>query len=235
MNVFPPLVECATTTLFPPNEFAGLLPVRMKMSPWPSTAMFGSKAGPGYHDSRSVERSALVLGDRAKATPDSVNHAMSMTPFESTAAEGKLPAPRLTGVTAVSVMVALADFVVSARDVVVSVTVGGLGNAPGAVNVIGVPDALVAADRLPHEAPPHSEPASDQVTPLFEGSPVTVAVMVVVALTATVAVVGAIDTEIPAGVVEPIVIVADADFVPSVTDVAVSVTVAGLGAAAGAV
>jgi len=136
---------------------------------------------------------------------------------------------------AVSVMVALADFEVSATDVAVSVTVAGLGNTPGAVNVIGVPDPLVADDKLPHEDPPHSEPESAQLTPLLEGSPITVAVRVVVAFTGTVAVVGATDTEIPAGVVAPIVIVAEAYFVPSLTDVAVIVTVGGLGTVAGAV
>jgi F0F1-type ATP synthase assembly protein I len=159
---------------------------------------------------------------------------MSMTPLESTAAEGKLPAPRLTAVTVTTVIVALANFVVSATAVAVSVTVGGLGAVPGAVNVIGVPDELVAADKLPHEGPPHSEPERAQVTPLFEGWPVTVAVKVVVAFTATVDEVGAIETETPAGG-EVIVIAAEADFVVSLTDVAVSVTVGGFGAVAGAV
>jgi hypothetical protein len=63
---------------------------------------------------------------------------------------------------------------------------------------------------------------------------VTVAVKVVVALTATVAVVCDNATETPAAA-EPIVIVAEADFVPSLTDVAVIVAVAGFGAVAGAV
>jgi hypothetical protein len=137
-------------------------------------------------------------------------------------------------VEAAIVMVALAVFVLSATDVAVSVTVAGFGIAPGAVNVIAVPDALVAADKLPQLAPLHPEPESAQLTPLFEESPVTVAVNGVVAFTGTVAVVCDSDTEIPAGAV-PIVIVAEADFVPSLTDVAVIVTVAGLGAVAGAV
>jgi hypothetical protein len=137
-------------------------------------------------------------------------------------------------VEAAIVMVALADFVLSSMEAAVSVIVAGFGIAPGAVYVIGVPDALVAADKLPQLAPLHPEPESAQLTPLFEESPVTVAVNGVVAFTGTVAVVCDSDTEIPAGAA-PIVIAAEADFVPSLTDVAVIVTVAGLGAVAGAV
>jgi hypothetical protein len=137
-------------------------------------------------------------------------------------------------VEAAIVIVAAAVFVPSATDVAVRVTVAGLGIVPGAVKVIGVPDALVAADKLPHVAPLHPGPESAQLTPWFEESPVTVAVKVVVAFTGTVAVVCASDTEIPPGAA-PIVIVAEADFVPSLTDVAVSVAVAGFGVVAGAV
>ena len=58
----------------------------------------------------------------------------------------------------------------------------------------------------------------------------------VVAFTATVAVACDKVTEIPAGgAAEPIVIVADADFEPSLTDVALIATVGGFGAVAGAV
>jgi hypothetical protein len=131
------------------------------------------------------------------------------------------------------VIVALADFVVSVTDVAVSVTVAGLGTLPGAVNVIGVPDALLGVDKFPHAAPVQPEPVSVQVTPLFAESPVTVAVKVVAAFKATVAVVCDSVTEIPAGVV--IVMVADPDFVPSLTEVAAIVTVAGFGTVAGAV
>jgi hypothetical protein len=66
-------------------------------------------------------------------------------------------------------------------------------------------------------------------------------VKVVVAFTATVAVVCDKVTETPAegggggAEPEPIVIIAEADFVLSLTDVAVIVTVAGFGAVAGAV
>jgi len=104
-----------------------------------------------------------------------------------------------------------------------------------------LPEALAADDKVPHEGPPHSEPASVQVTPWFDGSPVTVAVKVVVAFTATVAAVCDKVTETPAegggggAEPEPIAIVAEADFVLSLTDVAVIVTVAGFGAVAGAV
>jgi hypothetical protein len=134
------------------------------------------------------------------------------------------------------VIVAIADFVVSATDVAVNITTGGLGSAPGAVYTMGVPEALVAADKPPQVAPPHSAPARVHVTPAFEGSPVTVAVKVVVAFTATVAVDCDNVTETPAGGAdEPIVIAAEADFVPSLTDVAVIVAVAEFGAVAGAV
>jgi hypothetical protein len=69
---------------------------------------------------------------------------------------------------------------------------------------------------------------------LFEESPATVAVKVVVAFTATVAFVCDNATETPAAA-ELIVIVAEADFAVSVTEVAVSVTTAGLGTLGGAV
>jgi hypothetical protein len=92
-------------------------------------------------------------------------------------------------VPATIVMVALADFVGSATAVAVTVTVGGLGTAAGPVYVIGAPDALTAADRLPHDGPPHSEPESAQLTPLFAESPVTVATNAVVPLTGTDAIV----------------------------------------------
>ncbi len=63
------------------------------------------------------------------------------------------------------VMVAIADFVVSATDVAVNVTTAGLGATAGAVYTIGVPEALVADDKLPHVAALHSAPVSVQVTP----------------------------------------------------------------------
>jgi hypothetical protein len=71
------------------------------------------------------------------------------------------------------------------------------------------------------------------VTPSPAGSFDTAAVNACDAFTLTVADCGAIETEIGGGV--PIAIVAAADFVTSETEVAVSVTLAGLGADAGAV
>jgi hypothetical protein len=66
------------------------------------------------------------------------------------------------------------------------------------------------------------------------GSLVTVAVNACDPLVCTVAVVGESVTVIPAAKAV-MVIVAEADFVASLTEVAVSVTVAGVGTAAGAV
>lgn len=132
-------------------------------------------------------------------------------------------------------IVALALFVVSATDVAVSVTVAGEGTAPGAVYLIAVPDALVAAEIIPQVAAVQPVPDSAQVTPWFAESPVTVAVKLEVPLTTTIAVVCESETATPAVAPAVIVIVAAADFVPSVTDVAVIVTVAGLGTVPGAV
>ena len=75
------------------------------------------------------------------------------------------------------------------------------------------------------------------VTPAAPTSAVTVAVSASDWLTASPITFGETVTATPVGggPLEVIVIVADADFVPSLTDVAVSVTVAGLGTAAGAV
>jgi hypothetical protein len=76
----------------------------------------------------------------------------------------------------VTVIVALEDFVVSATEVAVRVTVAGLGTFAGPVYVIGVPEALVAVDSVPQAAPLHPAPESAQLTPLFAESFVTVAV-----------------------------------------------------------
>jgi hypothetical protein len=100
--------------------------------------------------------------------------------------------------------------------------------------VTGAPEALPAADNLPHEPPLQPAPDNDQLTPLFCESLATVAAKFCVPLTETVVDVGDSVTMItgPAGVT---VIVAAADFVPSATDVAVSVTFAGVGTVPGAV
>jgi hypothetical protein len=86
---------------------------------------------------------------------------------------------------------------------------------------------------VPQAAPVHPAPASVQLTPLLAASFCTVAVKPVDCDTCTDAAVGFIATEMGAGVVV-IVIVALADLVLSVIEVARSVTVAGLGALAGA-
>src|SRR5262249_40429134 len=124
--------------------------------------------------------------------------------------------------------------VASATEVAVRFTVAGLGGVAGAVYVTDAPDALVAPDKLPHVAPLQPEPESAQLTPSFDESPLTVAVKVVVAFATTVTVVRERGPETPAGSAL-IVIAAEADFVPSLTDVAVIVTVAGVGTLAGAV
>jgi hypothetical protein len=83
---------------------------------------------------------------------------------------------------------------------------------------------------VPQAAPEHPSPVTVQVTPWSAGSLTTVAVKSWVASTTTVAEVG--DTET---LIATIVTVADADLLLSATEVAVTVTVAGVGTAAGAV
>ena len=90
----------------------------------------------------------------------------------------------------------------------------------------------VAFVSVPQVEPEQPLPASAQVTPLFDVSLLTVAVKFCVAPVETVAVAGDTATLIAA---PAMVIVAEDDFVLSDTDVAVSVTVAGEGAALGAV
>src|SRR6266481_5179581 len=89
---------------------------------------------------------------------------------------------------------------------------------------MATPEALEFAESVPQAAPLQPVPESAQVTPLFCKSFCTVAVNGCVALTATEAVDGATLTEIGGGAVT--VIVAAADFVPSVTDRAVGETAA---------
>jgi hypothetical protein len=66
---------------------------------------------------------------------------------------------------AVTVMVAVACFVGSETDVAVKFTFAGFGTLAGAVYVIGVPDGLEVADRLPHALPVQALPESVQRTP----------------------------------------------------------------------
>ena len=75
-------------------------------------------------------------------------------------------------------MVAVADFVPPATEVALSVTFAGLGTTAGAVYVSTAPDALEFAERVPHVAPLHPEPASIQLTPLVALLFATVAVNV---------------------------------------------------------
>jgi hypothetical protein len=65
------------------------------------------------------------------------------------------------------VIVAAADFVPSATDVAVSVTVEKVGTLAGAVYVIATPEALEAVESVPHVAPLHPAPVRAQFTPLF--------------------------------------------------------------------
>jgi hypothetical protein len=97
--------------------------------------------------------------------------------------------------------------------------------------VVAVPLGVVVGLKLPHCALPQ---VTDQVTPALALSFATVAVKAALVVAAreaggllSVTVIGALGVEI--------VMVAEADFVESVTDVAVTDTVAGLGAEAGAV
>jgi hypothetical protein len=132
---------------------------------------------------------------------------------------------------AVTVIVADADFVPSATEVAFIVTVAGDGTAAGAMYVAEV---VVTFASVPHVAPEQPVPESDQVTPLFCKSFCNVAVKAAAVDTCTDVERGLTPTEIGSGAAVT-VIVADADFVPSATEVALIVMVAGAGTAAGAV
>ena len=94
-------------------------------------------------------------------------------------------------------------------------------------------DVAVMLVRVPHVVPVHPAPETDQVTPLFCESFCTEAVKLAAVETCTDADAGAIETEIGGGVAV-MVMMADADLEPSAIEVAVSVTVGGTGALAGA-
>ena len=130
-----------------------------------------------------------------------------------------------------TVIVALPDFVLSVTDVAVSVTVAGVGTVAGAVYVIATPDALAVVDKPPHVAPEQPAPPSVQFTPCASRSFVTVAVNVCVNPTVTVAIDGPTLT-LTAGTT---VIVDEKLALGSATEVALIVTSAGDGTAAGAV
>jgi hypothetical protein len=138
------------------------------------------------------------------------------------------------GGCATIVMVIVAVFVVSATAAAVRVTVGGFGATAGAVYLMVAPEALDVADNVPQAGPLQPAPDKVQVTPLSAGSPWTVAPKVELAETLTLAVGKEAEMDTGGGGVE-IVMVAAADFVPSATEVAVTVTVAGEGTVGGAV
>jgi hypothetical protein len=87
---------------------------------------------------------------------------------------------------------------------------------------------------VPHVAPEQPAPERDQVTPLFCESFCTEAVKLAAVEICTEAVAGLTETEMGGGPAV-MVMIAAADFVASVTEVAVMVTVAGDGTLAGAV
>jgi hypothetical protein len=88
-------------------------------------------------------------------------------PFCTETAVGFTVTTMAAVVAEVIVKVVTADFVASATEVAVRVTVAGEGTAAGAVYVIAVPEALEAEDNVPQAAPVHPAPANVQVTPLF--------------------------------------------------------------------
>ena len=94
------------------------------------------------------------------------------------------------------------------------------------------PLGVLAGVMLPQAAPVQPLPVKLQVTPPSAASLVTAAVNCCALLTSTLAETGETETDI-AG--ETILMLAEAVFPSSVTEVAVSVTVAGIGATLGAV
>jgi hypothetical protein len=132
------------------------------------------------------------------------------------------PPPVVTAAGAITVVWAEADLVESAAETAVTVTTAGAGTVIGAVYT---PDVEI----MPSVALPPATPLTLQFTDVFD-EPVTAAVNVWVMPVCTLADVGVID--MATGVV--IVTCADEDFVASAADVAVTVTVAGVGTDAGA-
>ncbi len=136
-----------------------------------------------------------------------------------------------TATAAVIVIVVVALFVASAIEVAFSVTVAGDGTAAGALYVTAL---VVSPLNAPHVAPLHPVPEIDQLTPLLCASFVSVAVKFCEPIPAcTLGFSGAIATPMTGAAAT--VITAAPVLVPSATEVAVNVTVAGEGTAAGAV
>jgi hypothetical protein len=96
-----------------------------------------------------------------------------------------------------------------------------------------VTDVVVMLDSVPQVEPEQPEPERVQVTPLFAESFWTEAVKFAAVETRTAADVGLTETEMGGGAAV-MVIEAEADLVPSATEVALRVTVAGVGTEAGA-
>ncbi len=119
-------------------------------------------------------------------------------PPTATLAVGSDSATATTGAV-VNVMVVLADFVPSATEVAVNVTVAGLGTAAGAVYVTAAPEAVDPGATVPQVVPLQPAPDNAQVTPLLPESFATVAVKVCVVPTCTLTVATDIATEINAG------------------------------------
>lgn len=128
------------------------------------------------------------------------------------------------------VKTAEADFVESATEVAVSVTVEGVGTLGGAAKVTLV---AVIAERVPHDAPLQPVPVRAHVTPCPLGSLVTEAVNDWDKFTETVREEGEMDTEIGFGIA--MAILAVANLVVSLMEVAVMLTFGGLGGTLGAV
>ncbi len=94
-------------------------------------------------------------------------------------------------------------------------------------------DVVVTLLSAPQVAPAQPEPERVQETPLLAGSFCTVAVNGVLWLTRTEALEGAAETTIGGGAAVTVIVAAE-DFELSAMEVAVSVTVAGLGTLEGA-
>ena len=133
--------------------------------------------------------------------------------------------------TAATVMDDEVDLVGSAAEVACSEIFAGLGTVAGAVYVTEVAVAFVS---VPHVAPEHPAPETDQVTPWFCESFCMEAVKFAAVETCTEAVTGLTETAMARGA-EVMVTLAALDFVASVTEVALMVTVAGEGTLVGAV
>jgi hypothetical protein len=134
-----------------------------------------------------------------------------------------LPPPDDVPAVVTTVTCAEAVLVESAAETAITVTVAGEGTVIGAVYT---PEDEI----MPTVALPPATLLTRQLTAVFD-DPVTEAVNVWVIPVCTLALLGVIDIATGA----PIVTWAEADFVASATDVAVTVTVAGDGTEAGAV